>query len=96
MVTFENSIFSSNAGSGMLGDGGAQPTWRYNDAFASTFSGMSGDGPGNVSVDPMFVDPVAGDFHLRPGSPLIDAGDPAMTDANGSRADMGAYGGTGP
>jgi len=27
------------------------------------------------------------------GSPLIDGGDPAETDADGTRADIGAYGG---
>lgn len=30
---------------------------------------------GNLSVDPQFVDPAAGDYHLRLGSPSIDAGD---------------------
>ena len=32
-------------------------------------------GPGNIDVDPMFTGP--SDFHLLPGSPAIDAGDPA-------------------
>jgi hypothetical protein len=30
---------------------------------------------GNISADPLFVNPAAGDYHLRPGSPAIDAGD---------------------
>ncbi len=33
-------------------------------------------------------------FHLQPDSPLIDAGDPEITDReDGSRSDLGAYGG---
>jgi hypothetical protein len=54
---------------------------------------------GNVSVDPRFVafDPRdklrTWDFHLAADSPLIDAGDPALLDADGTRSDMGAYGG---
>jgi hypothetical protein len=35
---------------------------------------------GNVNVDPLFVNRSAGDYHLRPGSPLIDAGDNSAPD----------------
>ncbi|TAJ23308.1 MAG: hypothetical protein EPO68_03460 [Planctomycetota bacterium] len=34
-------------------------------------------GVGNLSVDPGFVAPASGDYHLRSDSALIDAGDPA-------------------
>jgi hypothetical protein len=32
------------------------------------------DGPGNIDADALFVNPAAGDYHLRPNSPCIDAG----------------------
>ncbi|GDX79121.1 hypothetical protein LBMAG42_09320 [Deltaproteobacteria bacterium] len=54
---------------------------------------------GNVSQDPVFAaftaNGAAGDddLHLAVGSPALDAGDPAVLDADGSRSDVGAYGG---
>lgn len=57
-------------------------------------------GAGNVTTDPLFVDPKAGDFHLQASSPLIDTGTVAgapQIDVErhlrpcGSGVDMGAY-----
>ena len=44
-----------------------------------------------VGMDPRFVSPEAGDFHLKPSSPAVDAGDPQQPlDPDGTRGDMGA------
>lgn len=48
-------------------------------------------GPGNLVGDPGMWDPNHQDYHLRPGSVCIDAGSPAMFDADGSRSDIGYY-----
>ncbi|NPA95439.1 MAG: PKD domain-containing protein, partial [Thermodesulfobacteria bacterium] len=55
----------------------------------------------NIIADPLFRDEKGHDFHLRPGSPAIDAGDPnpAFDDKNfppslgKKRNDLGVYGG---
>jgi hypothetical protein len=53
-----------------------------------------------MGLDPKFTGAAAGDVHLQPASPCIDAGDPASPFAleplpNGGRVDMGAYGNSG-
>ncbi|MBW8041499.1 MAG: right-handed parallel beta-helix repeat-containing protein [Planctomycetes bacterium] len=68
--------------------------------------GLSGGlgGTGNIGDDPLFVDADGADnvvgteddnVHLLEGSPCIDTGHPAVQyqDIDGSRNDMGAYGG---
>ncbi len=47
----------------------------------------------NFTANPMFNDAFNQDFHLQMFSPLIDAGDPAILDVDGSRSDIGIYGG---
>ena len=50
---------------------------------------------GIEDTDPLFVDPSNGDYSLQAGSPCIDTGNPSSeyNDTDGSRNDMGAYGG---
>jgi hypothetical protein len=76
---------------------------RIKQIFAAT-PGTVTDGPGNINADPLFAGPT--DFRPSPGSPVIDAGDPAASsdasdlagndrvlDGSGSgvaRRDMGA------
>ena len=64
-------------------------TYNIMDASWSEFNST------NISQTPLFVDPENGDFHLVPGSPGIDMGDPdpAYDDTDGTQNDMGAYGG---
>lgn len=70
----------------------------YNDIFgnaagATTFSAY--DMGGNIYSDPLFKDMTGGNLQLAYGSPCIDAGDtnPVYNDPDGTRNDMGAYGG---
>jgi parallel beta-helix repeat protein len=57
------------------------------------FEGMPDliDVDGNLAVDPLFIDEI--DFIPAPGSPLIDAGNPELTDPDGTNSDIGLYGG---
>jgi hypothetical protein len=71
------------------GNDGAQ----LSNVSSVTFCNVEGGAPGagNIDLDALFVDAAAGDFHLQPLSPCIDAGDPATADPDGSVADMGAF-----
>ncbi|MCL1920606.1 MAG: hypothetical protein FWG50_05935 [Kiritimatiellaeota bacterium] len=74
-------------------------------AFSCTTPMPTGsyDGGGNITLDPLFVNPATGDYHLQPppGSPCVNAGDNARAaglrdlDGNhriwGGRVDMGCY-----
>ena len=53
-----------------------------------------------LGVDPLLANPSSGDYHLRVGSPAIDAADPAASDPidfdgtvrpQGTRRDIGAF-----
>jgi len=54
------------------------PTFRSNDIFGDTaYGGICSNQTGlneNVSIDPLFFDPLAGDFHTPSTSPVVDTG----------------------
>ncbi|MCK6528674.1 hypothetical protein L6R50_14315 [Myxococcota bacterium] len=74
-------------------------TWQNDEAWDPNL-GFDAEQGHNFEADPRFVayshdgDFTNDDLHLASGSPGVDAGDPETLDADGSRADVGAYGGT--
>ena len=73
----------------------------YNDVWNNVGGNYSGLSPGedDISADPLFLNAENGDYHLTPGSPCIDVGDPTSDYSNepgpnGGRINMGTYGNT--
>ena len=108
-VVYGNILYG-NLGVGAYADDAASTfSFSYNDVYGNfpdyDDSDASNDlwaskGTGNLSADPTFtgasndVDFTNDDFTLKAGSVCIDAGKPDVLDADGSRSDMGAWGGT--
>ncbi|MFC1511417.1 right-handed parallel beta-helix repeat-containing protein, partial [Candidatus Margulisiibacteriota bacterium] len=95
-VTIKNNIF---AGEGTWGTYGimsyaANPEDVYNvyNDIWNFYEQANGTtvGEGTLNVDPLFADPAGGNYQLTGDSPVINRGDPADQDPDGSRADMGA------
>jgi hypothetical protein len=96
-----NNLVVANGRIGLKNLAGGTTSRDFNDLFANgatgtnNYDGPGGPGPNNLNTDPLFMNSAAGDFRLQADSPCIDAGDPALQfmDLNGTRDDMGAYGG---
>jgi len=95
----KNNIVVSN-GNGIAASHYARPEISYNDVWNNSYNdydsqegGVARPGTGDISEDPQFSN--TSDFYLDGSSPCIDAGDPApaYNDIDGTRNDMGAYGG---
>lgn len=74
------------------------PIWQFRDFLMGKEANQTGKN-GNISMDPLFVNENAGDFHERVGSPHVDAGNPQSDfslepQPNGGRINIGAYGNT--
>ncbi len=105
--TLLNSIIAFNSSDGVRTESGASSSIQYCDVYGNDDDwggGTSLEGTtGNISSDPRFTawsddgDWSNDDFVLRSTSPAIDVGhpSPAYYDADGSRNDLGAYGGPG-
>jgi hypothetical protein len=78
-----------------ISSGGPPPIFKYNNLWQNqnNYQSFTGDTT-NIYRDPMFVNEDSSDYHLQKYSPLIDAGDPNILDKDGSRSDIGLYGGS--
>ncbi len=105
-----NLVAWSEGGAALQADDGYSATLsdaRYDAWHENAGGDQGGDfdfdlgADGHLSGDPGLVawtndgDCAGDDLRLSAGSPLIDAGDPTLTDPDGSRSDIGAYGGPG-
>jgi len=95
----ENTAYSGGAMSVLS----YSPIIQYSNAWANSPNNYIGvtdptGTDGNISEDPMFLDradpdPSNWDLHLGASSLTVDAGDPSISDPDGTRSDIGAYGG---
>ncbi len=93
-----NIIYNNYIGIGVY----STPISNYNLYWDNLINATNGSAFGDEDVfdDPMFVKDSSGrsldyDYHLQMYSPAIDAGDPTIIDVDGSRSDIGMYGGPG-
>jgi nitrous oxidase accessory protein NosD len=92
----DDSIIAGNSGTQVrFAPGGGAVGWAWSNIAPLAISGMADPtgSSGNLSADPDFVDPASGDYRLRSASACRNAGDPSLADRDGTRADMGSYGG---
>jgi len=98
-------VFASPTGYGVYDFGTGTTSISYTNFYGNSTDDVYPSWPStgsNISSDPMFVSwsdnsTDDDDFHLQSGSPSIDAGNPAAAynDADTTRNDQGAYGGSG-
>jgi hypothetical protein len=81
-----NTIFSKSGLVPVAVDGFSSVTISYCLSDTTALGGAT-----NIVADPLFVDPVALNFQLKPNSPAINTGDPAHAlDPDQTRVDIGA------
>ncbi len=99
IVGGENDIIKNNiimnCENGLSWIDGYVPVAEYNNCWnnQNNYVNKPVDDSTNISVNPMFVNSDTGNYQLQMFSPLIDAGDPGIFDLDGSRSDIGLFGG---
>ncbi len=80
-----NTIFRANTSTEVNVDETSSPVITYCDIQDGW------EGEGNIDSNPLFLDPDNGNYNICSQSPCIDAGDPDMTDPDGTRSDIGVF-----
>lgn len=91
-----NNVAYNNGQCGVdLCGGGGILDVEYNDAKGNSpdYCDNASAGSGSLSVAPGFVNEVGGDFRLSANSSIRNSGKPGYNDPDGTRGDLGAYGG---
>jgi len=91
-----NNIISFGRGSsGIWCDKSSNPLITHNDFWKNSGENYGNCKPSfdNFFIDPLFVNPLESDYHLRKDSPCLDAGDTTLIekDPDGTRPEMGAF-----
>jgi hypothetical protein len=93
VLTLFNNIIAFNKGWGVSG----ATSTSYNNVVGNISGQWNGIavGTGDISQDPLFIDPNAGNYQLQSASPSINAGRRSAddNDPDGTRNDQGAFGG---
>jgi hypothetical protein len=94
VVGLINNIISNNGGYGIAEVSSNSYNNVYSNVSGNYYSGIVA-GTGNLSVNPLFIDAANGNYALQSTSPCKNAGSPgpADNDPDGTRNDMGAFGG---
>jgi parallel beta-helix repeat protein len=104
-VTAKNNIIAFNNKEGIYRD--TSNTYKHTGTltldYNNVYQNVNGDyvgvaegerGANSIMLDPQFIDRANNNFRLQTGSPSKQ-GDPSILNPDGSRSDMGAYGGPG-
>lgn len=83
-----NCISRNNGGTGFEG----WNNYYINLSYSNGSRYITGGNQGCIDQDPSFTNPPT-DFHISQSSPSWDTGNPSLLDPDGSRSDMGYFGG---
>ncbi|MBU8923301.1 MAG: M6 family metalloprotease domain-containing protein [Bacteroidales bacterium] len=94
-IDIRNNVVSYGYPDGFMASDGPGVTFQYNDCFGNNGQDVVSLIPDttNFSRNPFFADTTSMDYHFAVHSGGIDTGDPVISDPDGSRADVGVYGG---
>lgn len=93
-IYVSNCICKGNVGSEIDGDDGGYGCNPHIDlSYTNVFGGANccNDNLGVINIDPSFISST--DYHIGEGTPCWNTGHPSLKDPDGTRSDMGYFGG---